>query len=316
MGKRMANGVNTKYCPTCKRTLPATSDFWHKDPKGTFGLYGLCKECDKQREKERRQGYKEKNKEPPWDSSRKKKCPRCERLLPITDKHWRICRARSDGVQTYCKMCQSEVQAVRYLEKNPPKPRTKRWDEYKEPIPWTCSLCGETFPATDKNFTLNKKSAFGLSTWCRECHRRKNREHNRKKFIEDPEHVRARNRKADQKKRQTDAGYRLHKNIQRGVVYSLQKGKQGQAWEELLGYTVEDLKSYLDPLREKGMTWRNYGSKWHVHHRIPVSHFTFRTVEDPEFLQCWSFWNLEPKWGQENQQIGNRVDDPPLPLTH
>ena len=37
--------MDTKICSKCKRELPATTEFYHRDKIGKFGLRSWCKEC-------------------------------------------------------------------------------------------------------------------------------------------------------------------------------------------------------------------------------------------------------------------------------
>jgi len=55
-----------------------------------------------------------------------------------------------------------------------------------------------------------------------------------------------------------------------------------------------------------GMTWENYG-EWHVDHKLPLSSFTFKDMNDPEFKRCWALENLQPMWGSENISKYNHI---------
>jgi len=45
--------MNTKVCTGCGETKPATTEFWHKQKRGKYGVMSLCKECrNKSRRKE------------------------------------------------------------------------------------------------------------------------------------------------------------------------------------------------------------------------------------------------------------------------
>lgn len=73
--------------------------------------------------------------------------------------------------------------------------------------------------------------------------------------------------------------------------------KNNKHWEDLVGYTLEQLKQHLESLFEPGMSWKNHGPKgWHIDHIIPVSSFSFKSVEDEEFKRCWSLENTSPRW--------------------
>lgn len=45
----------------------------------------------------------------------------------------------------------------------------------------TCTQCNATHPATLDYFPPNKRGVLGLSSWCRECHRVKGREDQRRR---------------------------------------------------------------------------------------------------------------------------------------
>ena len=78
-------------------------------------------------------------------------------------------------------------------------------------------------------------------------------------------------------------------------------GTKTRRTEELLDYTVEELKEHLESLFKDGMTWENQG-KWHIDHRIPQSYFT----EIDQLKECFALENLKPEWGKWNQSKGNR----------
>lgn len=106
---------------------------------------------------------------------------------------------------------------------------------------------------------------------------------------------------------------RLSDSVSRAIRKSLSGRKNGRHWESLVGYKLEDLTKYLESQFEKGMTWDNYGD-WHIDHIRPVVDFTFNSFRDEEFKQCWSLWNLQPMWAEENMSKGSRCSIPPLPL--
>ena len=116
-------------------------------------------------------------------------------------------------------------------------------------------------------------------------------------------------------RRQARADARLSMSISRGIRHSIRSNKGGRHWEEVVGYTTEDLMAHLESQFAKGMTWDNYGKfGWHIDHVRPISDFNFDSVDDPEFKQCWSLWNLQPMWAKENHSKHNRCQSPPLPL--
>lgn len=88
--------------------------------------------------------------------------------------------------------------------------------------------------------------------------------------------------------------------------HALKAKKAGRKWEDLVGYTLQDLINHIDPLLGETMTWENYGSVWHVDHITPKSWFKYDSVNDPQFKACWALSNLQPKLKMDNIRKGNR----------
>ncbi len=102
---------------------------------------------------------------------------------------------------------------------------------------------------------------------------------------------------------QNDPVYRL-KDIRASQLRRFIKrvgGTKTGRTEELLGYTVEELKNHLESLFKEGMTWENQG-KWHIDHKIPQSYFT--SID--QIKECFALDNLKPEWGEWNMSKGNR----------
>jgi 5-methylcytosine-specific restriction endonuclease McrA len=78
-------------------------------------------------------------------------------------------------------------------------------------------------------------------------------------------------------------------------------GKGGRSTEELIGYTVSDLRDHIERQFLRGMTWDNYG-EWHIDHIVPLSSFTITGPDDPELRRAWALTNLRPLWATENLQ--------------
>jgi len=96
-----------------------------------------------------------------------------------------------------------------------------------------------------------------------------------------------------------DFTYHLSYNISHAIYKSLKDGKQGRHWEDIVGYTINDLIKHLESRFTEGMTWNNYGD-WHIDHIKPQVLFKFNSYEDKEFKECWSLSNLQPLWAEEN----------------
>jgi hypothetical protein len=102
-------------------------------------------------------------------------------------------------------------------------------------------------------------------------------------------------------RRRQDPRYRLRYAISNGIRISIQRGgKNGRSWEQLVGYTVDDLMRHLERQFLKGMTWENYGPEWHVDHIVPDSSFDYDTPDCAEFSAAWALTNLRPLWANDN----------------
>jgi len=72
-----------------------------------------------------------------------------------------------------------------------------------------------------------------------------------------------------------------------------------------LGYTPQQLKEHIQSKFLDGMSWDNYG-EWHIDHIVPQSWLPFVSLEDENFIKCWSLHNLQPLWAFDNISKGNR----------
>lgn len=113
-------------------------------------------------------------------------------------------------------------------------------------------------------------------------------------------------RKEYRSRKGTSLEKRLNTSISVGIYNSLKKRKNGHHWENLVGYTLDQLKECLENKFQSDMSWNNYG-KWHIDHIIPISLWLFENPENKEFKQCWALANLQPLWAKENIKKGRNV---------
>ena len=112
-------------------------------------------------------------------------------------------------------------------------------------------------------------------------------------------------------KRRSSPKGRLSHTMGSCIYSSLQKGiKSGRHWENLVGYTINELKQFLERRFKVGMTWENYGKEWHIDHVMPISAFNYEKAEDYDFKRCWRLENLQPMWVVENMKKGNKLEQP------
>ena len=146
--------------------------------------------------------------------------------------------------------------------------------------------------------------------WCKE-NPEKVKEDNKNYIKNNKEKVRERKRIYCKNKRKTDLRYNLSKKISRAVSYSLREGKNGRCWEDLVGYTANDLIRHLKGTMSNGYTWQDYiEGKLHVDHKIPISAHNFTKPEHADFKSCWALSNLRLLPAKENMVKNNKLSNP------
>ena len=98
-------------------------------------------------------------------------------------------------------------------------------------------------------------------------------------------------------RRRNDPFRRLRDAIRGSIRAYLgsKKTRRGSTFE-IVGCTPDFLRGHLEKQFKPGMTWENYGSHWHVDHRIPLA-----SGNSPEEIKGLSHWtNLQPLEALEN----------------
>lgn len=101
------------------------------------------------------------------------------------------------------------------------------------------------------------------------------------------------------KKRKINPVFRLNHNVKTAIRISLKGDKAGRHWEDIVGYSLRDLKQHLEKQFSTGMTWENYG-QWHIDHIIPLSIFNIKGIKSLGFKKAWALENLRPLWAKQN----------------
>ena len=126
-------------------------------------------------------------------------------------------------------------------------------------------------------------------------------------YYRKPEQV-AKSSKRHINKYRTDPIYRLRHNQRKRISIAFErvnkKHHKSMKSMRLIGCTQEELVQHIEAQFQKGMSWNNYGSKWHVDHIIPISWFDLSS----EMCQkiAFGYKNLQPLWKKENLLKGAR----------
>jgi hypothetical protein len=93
-------------------------------------------------------------------------------------------------------------------------------------------------------------------------------------------------------------------------IHKIVKGGGGTSWRKLVGYNEDALKLHLERCFLPGMDWSNYGTSWHIDHKIPIRVFNIQSYGDIDFKKCWSLENLQPLWAIDNMRKGGKLAHP------
>jgi hypothetical protein len=107
-----------------------------------------------------------------------------------------------------------------------------------------------------------------------------------------------------------DSPYRLKKIIRCRVYNSIkrmtnEKPRMKRRTTEMLGCSIETMKSHLEKQFKRGMTWDNHGTHWHVDHIVPLSQFDF--TNPIQAALATHYTNLQPMWAKENFSKSDRI---------
>jgi len=98
-----------------------------------------------------------------------------------------------------------------------------------------------------------------------------------------------------------DPKYNLNNKIKTAIKLSLKHNKTGRHWEDIVGYTLDDLLKRLRKTIPEGYIWQDYmKGKLHIDHIIPISAFNFTKPEHIDFKRCWALKNLRFLPAKEN----------------
>lgn len=223
-------------------------------------------------------------------------CTKCGELKNLSS--FSPDKRKKDGLQSQCKNC-GRLVTKKFREENPEiiQARGKRYRAKN-----TEALRDRKAKYYAKNIKKlrNKQSKY----YAKDIE--KSRIMSAKWRAENPEKFKENCRKADKKRRNTPKG-KLAINISSAISHSLNGAKAGRHWENLTGFTLNQLQIHLEKFFSPDMTWDNYG-KWHIDHKIPIAVFNFDKPEDIDFKRCWALENLQPMWAKENMSKGAKLD--------
>lgn len=103
-------------------------------------------------------------------------------------------------------------------------------------------------------------------------------------------------------RRKVDPAFRIAETLRARMQGALNGTCKSARTMKLVGCTIKFLMEYLEAQFLPGMSWENYGSKWHVDHSQPCS--SFDLTDPAQQRQCFHYSNLQPMWAADNISKG------------
>jgi len=236
-----------------------------------------------------------------------KKCSKCGEVKPVSE--FSKDKNRKDGLQRQCKSCAKQYyQDHREENKQYNQDYREEKKQYHRQYYQDHKEERKQYHRQYKQDHREEKKQYDKQY--NQDHKEERKQYNRQYKQDHREEKKQYRRQYENKKYKTDTTFRLRSIISKAIWKSIKRNKNGYHWEDLVGYTLDDLKQHLEKQFKDGMSWDNYGyDGWHIDHKKPVSWFNFTSYEDEEFKQCWALENLQPKWAEDNMVKGNRYID-------
>jgi len=199
------------------------------------------------------------------------------------------------------KMANDKERLVRYTTENAEVIRIKQAEKYEKNKEYYKAKSKENHAKNrERNNKRNSEYQRKNAEYLKQKHneyRAANRERARRWGKRYSDANRAKINDKLRERRRNDPLMRLKDAIRGSVrAYLGSKKTRRSATFEIVGCTPDFLRSHLEKQFKPGMTWENYGSHWHVDHRIPLASGT--TPEEVMGLSHWT--NLQPLEALEN----------------
>jgi len=272
----------TKKCSKCGE-IKLLSEFY-KDKYHKDGRESSCKKCKAKYQ------YKNKDKITNYQKEYQK-----ENKEKLSNQKKKYCRENKEKIAIRKKIYQQKNKEIlseyqrKYRENN--KEKTKKYqEEYRR---------------------RHKKYSKEYYNQYYQDHKEQILEHNNQYRINNYEKFRKYYNKWVREKYKTDLKYNLNHKIKAAIAKSLKGNKAGRHWEDLVGYTLEDLIKRLKRTMPPYYCWKDFlEGKLEVDHIIPLSVWNFNNSEQINFKKCWALRNLQLLPAKENLIKSNHLEKP------
>jgi hypothetical protein len=127
-----------------------------------------------------------------------------------------------------------------------------------------------------------------------------------------PAEARAKSNAYVKNRYRTDVRYSVNRRALH-LIHSCLKARgarKSSRWNDMVGYTIEDLVKRLKRTIPKGYTWADFmAGLLHIEHRVPLDAFNFTSENDFDFRRAWALSNLRLLPAADNLAKGNKLDE-------
>ena len=252
------------------------------------------------------------------DSTPIRICKRCQQGLPANLDHFPPHKMGKYGLHTHCRPCKKlhdaelrarpDQMAKKQAWRDANKEKVKQYNaEYRKAGYKSTEHVRAWYHANLEHVrSYNREKMRKL----REANPEKYRVAQREYYHANRDAVLERAAQVSARKYREDVAFNLRAKVAprlRGMLRGV-GGKSQRRTEELLGFTLEELKAHLERQFTKGMTWEKLlAGEIHIDHIRPVWTFSVTSADCPEFRACWALTNLRPLWAKENLSKGGKV---------
>jgi hypothetical protein len=150
-------------------------------------------------------------------------------------------------------------------------------------------------------YIKNREKIISYSSMYRELHREKILSYLRDYRGSNKEKTRVYNKN----RLMVDINFKLRCNLRKRISQALKNNYKSKSTTELLGCSINELRTWIESQFQDGMSWDNYGS-WHIDHCYPCA--AFDLTQPYEQKICFNWLNLQPLWARENIQKSDKIN--------
>lgn len=227
-------------------------------------------------------------------------CSKCKVEKPATDEFYHAYKRSPDGRRSVCRVCRAaEYWANRDGEM---AKRRAHYQANKDRIK------AEAVKYYWHNAEQQRASALKRHHENRDKRLAQMREYRAANVDALNERRRPRAREIFQQRYGIDLQFTLKHRVRSLLRVTLTMGRPGKRMSQLLGYSLDELKTHLERQFTKGMTWERFlAGEIHIDHIIPIASFSIPSEDCEDFRRCWSLANLRPAWAKDNLSKRDKV---------